>query len=123
MKKDKNIAVAILLTIITCGIYSIIWFVNITDDIRDYSEDKEMSTGGMSFIFTLLTCGIYGFYWAYKMGEQLKKAGTINKVDINDNCILYLILQILGLSIVNYCIMQNDINKITRSKTSGVKAQ
>ena len=30
----------------------------------------------------------------------------------NDNSILYLVLGLFGLSIVNYCMMQNDLNKI-----------
>ena len=123
MKKEKSIGLAILLTIITCGIYSIVWFIKLTDDARDYSEDQTMTTGGMAFLFGLITCGIYSFFWAYKMGEQLKKAGAINKADVNDNAVLYLILQLFGLSIINFAIMQNDINKITRIKNNGAKAQ
>ena len=33
--------------------------------------------------------------------------------DVTDNSILYLILSILNLDIVNYCLIQNDINRYT----------
>lgn len=32
--RERNIAVAIILTIVTCGIYGIYWFIVLTDDAR-----------------------------------------------------------------------------------------
>ena len=58
MVKNKNIVVCILLSIITCGIYGIIWFINMTDDAAYVNDDHELS-GGKAFLFTLITCGIY----------------------------------------------------------------
>lgn len=107
--KERNIAVCIILTIITCGIYGIVWFVSMTDDMKYASGDQSLS-GGMAFLLTLITCGIYGYFWAYKMG----KAGAVAKANRgmsgDDNSVLYLVLQILGLGIVNYCLIQNDLN-------------
>ena len=37
MVQRKNIAVAIILSIVTCGIYGIIWFININDDVNRVS--------------------------------------------------------------------------------------
>ena len=65
----------------------------------------------MVLLFSILTCGIYLVYWSYKMGKNLEKAGQIHGIPINDNSTLYLILCIFGFGIINYCIMQNDINK------------
>ena len=55
MVKNKNIVVCILLSIITCGIYGIIWFINMTDDAAYVNDDHELS-GGKAFLFTLITC-------------------------------------------------------------------
>lgn len=106
----KELVMAIILSIVTCGIYSIIWFINITDDANKVSNDFGTS-GGMAFLFTLITCGIYGFYWYYKVGKQLYNAGRAYGVDISDNSILYLILGLFGLGIVNYALIQTDLNK------------
>lgn len=45
------------------------------------------------------------------MGKKLYEAGQKNNQNISDNSILYIILSIFGLGFVNYCIMQNDLNK------------
>lgn len=108
--KNRNIAVAILLTIVTCGIYGIFWFISMTDESNSLS-DQEYTSGGMAFLLTLVTCGIYGIYWNYKMGEKMFNIGKKYNKQISDNSVLYLILGLLGLGIVNYCLIQSDLNK------------
>lgn len=109
--KERNIVVCILLSVITCGIYGIVWFVSMTDDMRYASGDQKLS-GGMAFLLTLVTCGIYGYYWAYKMGKATAVAKANRGMGNDDNSVLYLILQLLGLGIVNYCLIQSDLNKM-----------
>ena len=64
-------------------------------------------------VVTLLTCGIYGFYWYYKVGKNIHKAGQMYGKDIADNSVIYLVLGLFGLGIVNYCLMQTDLNKFS----------
>lgn len=109
--KQRNIALCILYSIITCGIYGIIWFVQITDDAARAGGDDKMS-GGMAFLLTLVTCGIYSFYWAYRMGKLVAQAQENKGVRVSDNSILYLVLQLFGLGIVNYCLIQSDLNQL-----------
>ena len=110
MIRERNIATNLILTIITCGIYGIVWFITLTDDAAQTSDDT--MSGGMSFLLNIITCGIYGFYWAYKMGKMIKTAGDNKDIDLNDNSVLYLILHLFGLDIVNYCLMQSDLNAL-----------
>lgn len=35
----RNLAVSIILTIVTCGIYGIYWFIVMTDDTKNVSGD------------------------------------------------------------------------------------
>ena len=65
MIQKRDIAIAIILSIVTCGIYGIIWFVQLTDEVKIAAEDNEFQSGGIAFLLTLVTCGIYGIYWAY----------------------------------------------------------
>lgn len=62
----RNLAVSIILTIVTCGIYGIYWFIVMTDDTKNVSGDINGASGGVAFLLTLVTCNIYGYYWAYK---------------------------------------------------------
>ena len=121
--QERNIAVSIILTIVTCGIYGIYWFIVLTDEAKNESGDDSMMSGGLSFVLTLITCGLFGIYWAYKMGKALEMAKSKNSLQATDNSVLYLVLEIFGLAIVNYALMQNELNEITRKKVGPTVAQ
>ncbi len=108
--KYRNIALCIIFSIISCGIYGIYWFVTLTDDANALAGDYKTS-GGMAILWTILTCGIYGIYWAYKQGEKLDYAKQSRGIPSANSGILYLLLSVFGLSIIAYCLMQNEINK------------
>ncbi|MBE6161109.1 MAG: DUF4234 domain-containing protein [Firmicutes bacterium] len=118
MIQKRDIVVSIILSIVTCGIYNIYWFVVMTDDVKNVANDNNIASGGLAFVYTLLTCGIYGFYWAYKMGELMKTAQTSRGMQGNDNAVVYLILQIVGLQIVSQALIQSDLNKIADLNTT-----
>ena len=120
--KERNVAVSIILSIVTCGIYGIYWFIVLSDDVKEYSQDAEMFSGGIAFLLTLVTCGIFGIYWAYKLGKNMEKAQQINNLPAKDNSVLYLILELFGFGIIVWAIVQNDLNEITRTK-NGVAPQ
>lgn len=108
--QSRDIALAIVFSILTCGIYTLYWFVRLTEDVNDLTGDHSTS-GGMALLFTLITCGIYGIYWAYKQGEKLDYVKQSRGIPSSNSGILYLILEILKLGIVGYALMQNEINK------------
>lgn len=110
---ERSIALAIVLSIITCGIYAIYWFIVITDEANAVS-DEQGTSGGVAFLLNLVTCGIYGIYWSYRMGQKLYSAGQKYNKPIGDNAVLYLVLSIFGLGIINYCLIQNDLNRFAK---------
>ena len=113
MIKKKDIVTNIILTIITCGIYGIFWFVSISDDVRIVSNDERLS-GGKCLLLTIITCGIYGYYWCYLVAKALMQAQSKYELPADDYTLLYIILRIFGLSIVNYCLIQNELNLIMK---------
>lgn len=106
--QNRSIAVCIILTIITCGIYGIYWLYQINSAACQVNPNEWSTDGIVVILLTLITCGIYLIYWNYKMGKAFSvlPGGA-------DNSILYLILSIIGLDIVSYCIIQSDINRAT----------
>lgn len=112
MITKRSIGLAILLSIITCGIYVIYWFIVLTDETNIAANDQQGTSGGVAFLLSLVTCGIYGYYWAYKQGEKLDYAKQARNVPSSNSNILYLILQIVGLRIIGYALMQDNLNKI-----------
>ena len=109
--KKREIATAIILSLVTCGIYGLYWFVCLTDESNQLSG-SDSASGGMAILYTILTCGIYSFYWNYIMGQKMAEAGKKYGKNIEDRSVLYLVLSLFGFGIVNYCLIQNDINSI-----------
>ena len=111
MIKERNIAVCIILTIVTCGIYGIYWFICLNNDANTASNTFGTS-GGVAFLLTLVTCGIYGLYWAFKQGDKIDTAKKNRGTESSNTGVIYLILFIFGLGIVAYALMQNELNKL-----------
>ncbi len=109
--KKRSIPVAIILSIVTCGIYGLYWFVCITNDTNELAGETELAGGGMALLLTIITCNIYGWYWAYKMGSKVDKIKNNNGETSSNSGILFVILQFIGLGIVNYALAQNAVNK------------
>ena len=112
--EERNIVVYLLLTLVTCGIFGIYWLIVILKDIATTSGED--INPWMVILLTIITCGIYGIYYSYMMGKYMVKAGENYNVKIEDNSILYLILTIFGFGIVTYCLVQNDLNTIAKTK-------
>lgn len=110
MVKQRNIALCIILSIITCGLYGLYWFVTLTDDTNTLAQ-TEGTSGVLAVILTIVTCGIYGLYWAYKCGEKIDTAHQLRGQGSNNGGVLYLILFIFG-GIIAYALIQNEINKM-----------
>lgn len=112
--ETRSVGIAILLSIITCGIYGIYWLIMLNDETNYVSGHQQDGTsGGVVFLLTLVTCGIYGYYWCYKQGEKLNEAKMQRGIMVDSSAsVLYLILSIFGLSIVSYALMQSELNKM-----------
>lgn len=91
----RNLAVSIILTIVTCGIYGIYWFIVMTDDTKNVSGDINGASGGVAFLLTLVTCNIYGYYWAYKQGERIDNAKNARGIPSSNSNVLYSFLLFL----------------------------
>ena len=110
--KQRSIPVAIILSIVTCGIYGLYWFVCITNEMNALSNQNGAPSGGLSLVLSIITCNIYGIYWAYKMGEKVDVAKQQRGIPSSNSGILYLILQLFGLSVIGMALMQNEANNM-----------
>ncbi len=112
MYQQRNIGLAIFLSIITCGIYGIYWFVVLTDETNRACGIDDGTSGGVAFLLTLVTCGIYSWFWMYKQGEKLDNLAVSKGLASGSRGILYLVLGFFGLAIVSYALMQDSLNKM-----------
>ena len=115
MIEKRNIAMCIVLSVITCGIYGIYWFIVVTDDVNSISKE-EGTSGGLSFLFNLITCGVYGIFWGYKTGEKLDQKREENGECRGSFNVLLMILCIFGFTLIGVAIAQSELNKNTEVK-------
>lgn len=108
MATNRSIPLCIIFSLITGGIYSIFWFIKLTDELNSCASTKTAG-GGTAFVYSLLTLGIYTFYWMYKQGQ---KVDEISGNPGGNTGILYVILTCIGLAIIPYCLMQSELNRI-----------
>lgn len=111
MIKERSIPMCIILSIVTCGLYGLYWFICLVDDTNVAAAEPGRS-GGMVLLLSIITCSIYLLFWTYCQGEKLDRAKERHGLPISNSGIAYLLLSIFGLSIVAYALMQNELNKM-----------
>lgn len=107
---QKDIAVSIILTIITCGIYGYYWLYTQDSDLQTLLPRPGATSSGMVVLYSLITCGIYHYYWMYKAGEMIDQCKNQRGVPSSNSGILYLVLSLVGLAIVSHALIQNELN-------------
>jgi len=110
LMEKRSIPVCIILSIVTCGIYSWYWTYKLLDEF--YKANNVVSSAGMDVLLSIVTCGIYYIYLQYKFGKLESTAHATYGLPPKDDSILYLILGIFSLSIVNQAIIQNNNNNM-----------
>ena len=108
----QSIAVGLILTIITCGLYDLYWNAKQMKTINGLLEREELFFWTWLFI-SILTCGIFHLYYEYKMGLALMEVQEKYGVRVDEHLhIISLFLSLFGFSFVVDAIHQNEINKV-----------
>ena len=105
--KERNLAVSIILSIVTCGIYGLYWFVKLTDETK-YLTGTDGADGIVALLLTLVTCGIYGWYWNYKLGERVDMLKKNRGQESTSSPVHYNIQAIYGHPKLNYLKTQTE---------------
>ncbi len=111
--KEVDIAKSIIFSIITLGIYGIIWLYKMARTIKTINNDKSSSGGE---IVCLMLVPFYMIYWVFTRTKIIKAQADNRNLKISDNAVLYLVLSLFGLNIISVALMQNDLNMIIKNK-------
>ena len=106
----RDLVLNIILTIVTCGIWGIIWEVQIADDIKLLTGEEGLVSGIVLVLLSLVTCGIYFIFWVYNAGNKLELVKAAYGLPTESKGLVYVVLSIFGFSIVALALMQNDLN-------------
>ena len=106
----RSPATVVVLSIVTCGIYSLYWLYTFSSEIKGYLGKEEINPV-MDLILSIVFFP-YMFYWVYKNGQFIAEAQAKAGLPATDESILYVVLSFVGLSIVAMAIMQSKVNLI-----------
>ena len=111
-----SVGTSVILSIITCGIYGLVWQYKQMKVLNSWLNRKEYSFGKW-LLLSIITCGIYGVYNEYKMARGIIEVQQQNKLLVNDVAAICLIMTLIGLGIVSMAIQQSEINKFYIKQT------
>ena len=110
--KKRNVALCVIFSIVTFGIYGLFWMAQINNCVNELADPPKRTGGGVAVLLTIVTLGIYGFYWAYKMGGLLDAALAKRSMPTQNRNVMYLILAVIQLGFVGWILMQSTINSM-----------
>src|SRR5690625_5378537 len=96
MIQPRNIGIAIILSIITCGLYYLYWIFAMTREIAHLNNAPTFS-GGLTIILGIVTCGIYFLFWFYQVGEHLTQLKAKHNMPASNDSLLLVILAVFSL--------------------------
>lgn len=98
MKTDRSLAAYILLSIITCGIYSYYFLYAMARDANVICSADGKKTGGLlAFILlSFITCGFYALYWYYALGNRLAENAPRYGMSFQENGTTVLLWYLVG---------------------------
>jgi hypothetical protein len=116
----RGIAMALVLTIVTCGIYGMYWQYMQFKTINAWLGREELNYL-MYFLLVIVTCGIFFIYYEYKFAVAMQEVQRSRGMVVNENLpMLALVLAIFGLAPVTWCLEQQEINKWYGANGDGV---
>ena len=108
MFEKRNVVGCIILSLVTCGIYAIIWEYKLLSDM--YRMNNMPSKAGIDILLGFVTCGIYTIYVFYKLGQLESQVHSTYGLPPKNDSLIYLILGIFTVTLVPFAMLQNNIN-------------
>lgn len=104
--QKRNIVKCVLLSIITFGIYGIVWVIKMMQEAVSLADPNDNAT--LEIILAILFSPVGYFLAERKLADGCARMGIKHQ----DRSIVYLVLGLLGFGWVNAILMQGDLNYI-----------
>ncbi len=119
LKTDRGLLGYIVLSILTCGIYSYYFIYTVARDVNTACAGDGKSTGGLLqfILLSILTCGIYSWWWQYSLGNRLAANAPRYGLSFTENGTTILLWLLFGsfLCFIGPFIAMNIVIKNTNS--------
>lgn len=101
LQTDRSLLVYILLSLLTCGIYSWYFIYRLAQDVNVACEGDGSSTSGLAvfLLLSLITCGIYPIFWWYSLANRLAANAPRYGLHFQENGTTVLLWYVFGVLI------------------------
>lgn len=98
MIQQRSLLKLFLLSIITCGIYGIVFWCKYAEDVNRVCAGDGKETKGyiVMILLTIVTCGIYYYVWLYGVGNRLMETGPKYGVSFSESGTSVLMWMLFG---------------------------
>lgn len=99
VKTDRSLVAYILLSIITCGLYSWYFIYCLARDVNIMCRQDGQKTSGLLvwILLNIITCGFYNLYWMYNLGNRLAANSRRYGLHFQENGTTVLLWYLVGL--------------------------
>lgn len=98
LETNRSLFVYIVLSLLTCGIYSLFFIYSMARDVNTACEGDGGNTSGLLvfFLLSLVTCGIYPIIWEYSLANRLSENARRYNLYFSENGGTVLIWHLIG---------------------------
>lgn len=96
--ETRDPVVVILLSIVTCGIYTLFWYYTVTKDLNELIQYDKVSPG--TLVVLCIFCEPVVYYVLYRLDKGLCEVAEREGIRYDENFIMWLLLSlVLGVGI------------------------
>lgn len=97
MIQRRDFVTYLLLSIITCGVYSYYFIYTTTNDLNRMAGDDGKTVNSTAAVLLSIFFGIiYPTWWFYRMGGRMHHLGQQNAIPIDEDASSYVMWMIVG---------------------------
>lgn len=116
--QERNSAIVLLLSVVTCGFYLIYWTYQTSEELRLQTGDESIKPG-IDLLLMVISCGFWGWYVQYRNARvvhaQLVQSNPYRKDQSQVVLILNIAAMFVGVTaLVAVYLVQEELNQLAR---------
>lgn len=110
---ERNPALVVVLGMLTCGIYTLVWYYQTTEELRIATGDESIKPG-LDILLTFVTCGIWWVYTDYRNAKKAYELSQRLGLGRSDQAVIVLVVDLVA-AIVTPALLQAEYNEIAKA--------
>lgn len=114
--KERNMVMVVLLSIVTCGIYSLYIFFALNGEVNKQAiydgVQTQPRTPIAAILLSIVTCGIYAIVYQYFVAKSLQEIGRKRGYETMDPTLVIVLTLLVGIGFYINVYSASEISKL-----------